>query len=86
MLFKVALRGEALLHSPRWNKGSAFTQKERKDFGLVGRLPQDVNSLEEQCTRAYAQLENHSTSIGKNSFLQSIRDQVRVLFTSWVDL
>ena len=36
---KLALRGPALLNNPTWNKGSAFTRKEREEFGLRGRLP-----------------------------------------------
>lgn len=36
---KVALRGAALLNNPRLNKGSAFTRRERDEFGLRGRLP-----------------------------------------------
>lgn len=36
---KIALRGEALLRSAVWNKGSAFTEREREEFGLRGRLP-----------------------------------------------
>jgi hypothetical protein len=36
---KLALKGPALLNNPTWNKGSAFTHEERKEFGLRGRLP-----------------------------------------------
>ncbi|KAF8215808.1 hypothetical protein K438DRAFT_1914729 [Mycena galopus ATCC 62051] len=47
-----------LLNNPRFNKGTAFTVAERKAFGLTGRLPSRVNTLDEQCERAYAQLES----------------------------
>lgn len=75
-IFRVALRGEAIMHSPRWNKGSAFTHDERRAFGLVGRLPSQINDLDAQCKRAYDQMQGHSSALGKNTFLQSIRDQV----------
>ncbi|KAF9225219.1 hypothetical protein BS17DRAFT_778315 [Gyrodon lividus] len=81
-VFKVALRGEALLTSPRWNKGTVFTHEERKAFGLTGRLPSRVNTLDEQCERAYAQLQNCGTPIRKNSFLQSLKEQNWVLYYS----
>ena len=80
--FKVALRGETLLTSPRWNKGTAFTKEERKSFGLTGRLPSRVNTIDEQCDRAYDQLRSHDTPIGKNSFLQSLKEQNWVLYYS----
>ncbi|KAF7303121.1 Malic enzyme [Mycena kentingensis (nom. inval.)] len=78
--YRVALRGEDLLNSPRFNKGTAFTIQERKAFGLTGRLPSRVNSLEEQCERAYNQLLSRDTDIGKNSFLQSLKTQNIVLY------
>lgn len=77
---RVALRDDAILTSPRFNKGTAFTFEERKAFGLLGRLPHRVNSLEEQCERAYEQLKSHENPIRKNSFLQSMKDQNLVLY------
>lgn len=78
--FRVALRGEAILTNPRFNKGTAFTKEERKAFGLTGKLPYRVNSLDEQCQRAYDQLQAQDTNIGKNSFLQSMKEQNWVLY------
>ncbi|KAI8980576.1 hypothetical protein BD414DRAFT_492622 [Trametes punicea] len=77
---RVALRGEAILTSPRWNKGTAFSIEERKDFGLTGRLPFRVNTLDEQCDRAYDQLEARREPLRKNTFLQSMKDQNWVLY------
>ncbi|KAG1763865.1 hypothetical protein EDD22DRAFT_1050017 [Suillus occidentalis] len=80
--FKVALRGDTLLTSPRWNKGTAFTKEERKDFGLTGRLPSRINTIDEQCERAYDQLHSRESPIQKNSFLQSLKEQNWVLYYS----
>ncbi len=77
---RVALRGNAILNDPHWNKGTAFTEEERKQFGLIGRLPYQVNTLDEQCERAYDQLLSRDTPIRKNSFLQSLKEQNTVLF------
>ena len=82
-VFRVALRGDALLTSPRWNKGTAFTTEERHAFGLTGRLPYRVNTVEEQVERAYDQLQGRS-DIGKNSFLQSMKAQNWVLYYSLI--
>ncbi|TCD67885.1 NAD-dependent malic enzyme, mitochondrial [Steccherinum ochraceum] len=79
-VFRVALRGGALLTSPRWNKGTAFSAAERKAFGLIGRLPHKINSLDDQCNRAYDQLCAHENDLRKNTFLQSMKDQNWVLY------
>jgi malate dehydrogenase (oxaloacetate-decarboxylating) len=79
-LFRIALRGDAILTNPHWNKGTAFTANERMQFGLVGRLPYQVNTLDEQCQRAYDQLSSRETPLRKNSFLQSLKEQNSVLF------
>lgn len=62
-VFRVALRGDELLNNPRFNKGTAFTVAERKEFGLTGRLPYKVNTLDEQCERAYLQLQGRDSAI-----------------------
>src|ERR1700759_15399 len=41
-------RGRALLRDPRFNRGTAFTAKERAALGLEGLLPAAVASLEDQ--------------------------------------
>jgi malate dehydrogenase (oxaloacetate-decarboxylating) len=79
-ILRVALRGDAILTNPHWNKGTAFTVNERKQFGLIGRLPYQVNTLDEQCQRAYDQLLSRDTALRKNSFLQSLKEQNTVLF------
>ncbi|KAJ6520180.1 hypothetical protein C8R45DRAFT_51932 [Mycena sanguinolenta] len=79
-VFRVALRGDELLNNPRFNKGTAFTVAERKAFALTGRLPSKVNTLDEQCERAYMQLQGRDSAIRKNSFLQSLKSQNLVLY------
>ncbi|KAH9923201.1 uncharacterized protein BXZ73DRAFT_51094 [Epithele typhae] len=79
-VLRVALRGEAILTHPRFNKGTAFTASERRAFGLTGLLPYRINTLEEQCRRAYDQLNTRAEPLRKNTFLQSLKDQNWVLY------
>ncbi|KAK0444786.1 hypothetical protein EV421DRAFT_1799619 [Armillaria borealis] len=78
--YHVSLRGDAILTSSRWNKGTAFSMAERKAFGLTGRLPNRVNTLDEQCERAYDQLQARDSPIRKNCYLQSLKNQNWVLY------
>ncbi|KAJ6261787.1 hypothetical protein Dda_2586 [Drechslerella dactyloides] len=78
--FECALEGKALLNSPHFNKGSAFTVEERRIFKLGGLLPTAVHTLEQQTKRAYEQYRSYDSPIAKNQFLQSLRDQNEVLF------
>ena len=48
----VDFQGKALLTSPQFNKGTAFTHDERRQFKLQGLLPQRINSLEQQTQRS----------------------------------
>ncbi|GAA6015636.1 hypothetical protein JCM10207_008154 [Rhodosporidiobolus poonsookiae] len=75
-----ALRGRALLNEPTLNKGAGFTPDERATFGLEGLLPHEVHTLEQQCKRAYSQLQERGSPIAKYTFLSSLRDQNIVLF------
>ncbi|KIP03624.1 hypothetical protein PHLGIDRAFT_26030 [Phlebiopsis gigantea 11061_1 CR5-6] len=79
-VLRLAVRGSALLTNPRLNKGTAFTTDERRAFGLTGRLPHKINSIDEQCQRAWDQLETCGDDLAKNTFLQSLRDQNWVLY------
>lgn len=75
-----ALTGTALLNSPTFNKGSAFSQTERRDFDLTGLLPANEQTLDHQAERAYQQYLTRSDNLAKNTFLTSLKDQNEVLY------
>ncbi|AEO59529.1 hypothetical protein MYCTH_2307908 [Thermothelomyces thermophilus ATCC 42464] len=75
-----ALRGTVLLNHPYFNKGSAFTVEERRDFQLTGLLPQGVQTLEQQVQRAYEQYSARPDDLAKNTFLTSMKEQNEVLY------
>lgn len=75
-----ALKGTVLLNHPYFNKGSAFTKEERRDFALHGLLPQHVQTLEQQVQRAYEQYCSQPNDLAKNTFMTSMKEQNEVLF------
>lgn len=77
---EVSLRGHMLLHQPLWNKGSAFTEEERREFGLVGLLPPHISSLEEQVTRSYGSYLHKDDDLERYIFLAALQDRDEVLF------
>ncbi|CXZ66704.1 malolactic protein [Staphylococcus aureus] len=49
------MKGIELLNNPFLNKGTAFTNEERKQLGLEGLLPANVRTLEQQAEQCYEQ-------------------------------
>ena len=72
--------GYDLLNDPFLNKGTAFTDEERKEYGLVGLLPPRVQSLEEQAQQAYEHICRKDGGIEKRRFLMQLFDTNRTLF------
>ncbi|TME26125.1 MAG: NAD-dependent malic enzyme, partial [Chloroflexi bacterium] len=56
-------RGADLLHEPRLNKSTAFTEAEREKLGLLGLLPEGIDDEDTQVRRALAQLEAKITDL-----------------------
>lgn len=74
------LSGKNLLTLASLNKGTAFTENERWEFGLKGKLPYQVESIEEQKARAYQQFCGFKTPLDKHIYLKSLHDQNETLF------
>ncbi|MCO1335270.1 NAD-dependent malic enzyme [Microbulbifer sp. OS29] len=72
--------GPSLLEMPLLNKGSAFSLKERLEFNLVGLLPNNVETIEEQARRAYLQYQQCKTGLEKHIYLRAIQDDNETLF------
>jgi malate dehydrogenase (oxaloacetate-decarboxylating) len=80
----MSLEGFDLINSPRWNKGTAFTDLERDLFHLQGLLPPHVGSLDEQIERRMEALNDLPTAFHKYSFLRDLQDTNETLFYSLV--
>jgi len=72
--------GVDLLHDPTLNKGTAFTEEERKVLGLEGLLPPYVSSLETQVIRVMENFHKKPTDLEKYIFLMSLLDRNETLF------
>ncbi len=69
-----------ILNNPFLNKGTAFTKEERKQFGLTGTLPTQVQTLEQQAVQTYGQCLSKTTALEKRIFLMNIFNTNRTLF------
>jgi len=76
----IHVSGKALLYIPQVNKGTAFTEEERRTFALKGKLPYRIETLAEQVDRAYTQYQNAPDDIRKNIYLNDLHDTNQVLF------
>jgi malate dehydrogenase (oxaloacetate-decarboxylating) len=75
-----ALKGAQLLQTPLLNKGTAFTDAERKAFGLDGLLPPVTETLEQQSVRAYEAFRAYETDLGRHINLRALQDTNEILF------
>jgi len=72
--------GTNLLRHPHLNKSTAFTEDEREALGLIGLLPEGVDTEENQLRRIHIQLSNKSTDLEKYIYLMSLQDNDETLY------
>ncbi len=76
----VDVSGYDLINYPLLNKGTAFTEAERDDFGLHGMLPPHVGTIDQQIARRLDALRGFSTSFQQYAFLRDLQDTNETLF------
>lgn len=74
------MKKHSILNDPFLNKGTAFTQEERKELDLIGLLPPYIQTIEEQAAQAYAQMQTKVNDLEKRLFLMEIFNTNRTLF------
>ncbi len=79
-LLSPSLRGHALLETPAFNKGTAFTFPERQALGLDGLLPPVVETIEEQSIRAYNAFLRKPDDLERHIYLRQLQDTNEVLY------
>lgn len=77
---EVNLSGNALLRMAATNKGTAFTEQERRELGLDGMLPPRVCGLEQQVARLYRGYCRQTDDIAKYQYLRAMQERSEVRF------
>ena len=70
----------AIMQNPLTNKGTAFTLEERERYGLTGRLPAAVETLDQQAARAYRQFSSYEKDMEKYIFLDQLHNRNETLY------
>ena len=79
-LIETSLTGQELLDTPLLNKGSAFPEAERREFGLLGLLPLHCSTIEEQLARTYENYRRKESDLERYVFLTALQDRNEILF------
>ena len=74
------MKAHDILNNPFLNKGTAFTNEERQELGLVGLLPPYVQTLEEQAAQTYHHYQRKQSNLEKRLFLMEIFNTNRTVF------
>jgi malate dehydrogenase (oxaloacetate-decarboxylating)(NADP+) len=74
------LIGYEVLRNPRLNKGTAFTQEERRKYRLEGLLPPTVTNIDLQIARRHAEIANLDDELQKYLVLSDMQVRNETLF------
>lgn len=77
---ETSLTGKQLMVMPLLNKGTAFSQEERIDLKLLGKLPYNTETLDEQVKRAKNQYSRYTSNLQKYIYLNNLHDKNEVLY------
>ncbi len=77
---ETSLSGFDLLNQPMLNKGTAFSEQERRAFSLHGLLPPHIGTLEDQKARRLKILRRLHTGFQGYAFLRDLQDSNETLF------
>jgi len=77
---EVHLKGIALLRLSATNKGTAFTERERRELGLEGLLPPHPVDIRHQTQRLYSAYLQQNSDIEKYQLLRGLQDRSEFTF------
>ncbi|HLI36261.1 MAG TPA: NAD-dependent malic enzyme [Streptosporangiaceae bacterium] len=78
--WRTTLRGRQVLADPRINKGTAFSDAERRGLGLTGLIPPARFTLDDQVRRVYEQYRSQPGDLARHVTLSALQDRNEVLF------
>jgi malate dehydrogenase (oxaloacetate-decarboxylating) len=73
-------RGQAALFDALTTKGTAFTEAERREYGLLGLLPTAVKTLEDQAAHCWHEFCTRHDDLDKHIYLRALQDRNETLF------
>jgi malate dehydrogenase (oxaloacetate-decarboxylating)(NADP+) len=73
-------RGMDILRDPRLNKMTGFSEEEREALGLVGLVPEGIDTETTQVQRVLHQINRKPTDLGKYIYLTALLDNDETLF------
>src|SRR5215472_12923870 len=76
----ITRRGIDLLHDPRLNKSTGFTEAERQALGVVGLVPDVTESIETQLARVLLQLKEKPSDLERFIHLMNLLETDQTLF------
>lgn len=72
--------GVDVLRNPRLNKSTAFSEAEREALGLIGLVPEGIDTEDLQVQRVHVQLSHKTTDIDRYIYLSSLQDNDETLY------
>jgi malate dehydrogenase (oxaloacetate-decarboxylating) len=73
-------RGQALLSDALTTKGTAFSEAERRELGLLGLLPTAVKTQDEQAAHCWHEFSTRRDDLDKHIYLRALQDRNETLF------
>jgi malate dehydrogenase (oxaloacetate-decarboxylating) len=73
-------RGQAALFDALTTKGTAFSEAERRSYGLLGLLPTAVKTLDEQAEHCWHEFTTRQCDLDKHIYLRALQDRNETLF------
>ena len=73
-------RGQAALFDALTTKGTAFSEAERRELGLLGLLPTAVKTQDEQAAHCWHEFSTRRDDLDKHIYLRALQDRNETLF------